>query len=305
MTFGFENDEASVKRLTQRSQQTLAGPAQVEGTGFITGRRVRLRFVPAPPGAGIAFVRTDVAGATRIPADVDVVTGTQRRTTLGTAPHQVGLVEHVLAALRGLNVDNCTVELDAPEPPGMDGSALDFCQAILAVGIVAQSAAVTIWTVAETLLVESGDATLAIHPAETPDLRVSYLLDYGQASPIVPQIATTVVTPASFVRETAPCRTFLLEEEAAMLRAQGIGSNTTPRDLLVFGPDGPRDNALRFGNEPARHKSLDIVGDLALLGVPLAGHVVGYRSGHPLNCALAQLLRQRMRPVLPQQRRAA
>ena len=123
----------------------------------------------------------------------------------------------------------------------------------------------------------SHGATLALHPSDEPTLKISYLLDYGLPSPIGRQAHTTVLTPESFLNELAGCRTFLLEPEAQELRRQGLGACTTPADLLVFGPRGPIHNALRFANEPARHKILDIVGDLSLLGCDLYGHLVAFR----------------------------
>lgn len=294
-----------MKRLTQRPQRTIAHPATVAGTGFITGKHVQLRFVPAPPFSGVVFVRTDLGRDAVIPARADLVTGTQRRTTIGHAPICVGLVEHVLASLAGLHIDNCTVELDAPEPPGLDGSAAGFVHALQGAGIVMQDQSRDVWTSTRTIIVSSPDATLALHPAERPVLRVSYLLDYGPLSPIVRQVYTEEISPASFVQNIAPCRTFLLEEEAEFLRKQGIGSNTKVTDLLVFGPRGPIDNTLRFGNEPARHKVLDILGDLSLFGHDLCGHLVAYRSGHPLNVEMASSLLSRLNQMVTKQRRAA
>jgi UDP-3-O-acyl-N-acetylglucosamine deacetylase len=133
-----------------------------------------------------------------------------------------------------------------------------------------------------------------LHPAAGPELTLSYFLDYGPRSPIARQVATHVLTPASFRQDLAGCRTFILESEAAELRRQGLGSRTTTADLLVFGPHGPINNQLRCANEPARHKVLDLVGDLALLGADLCGHVVAYRSGHPLNVELVRVLHQRL-----------
>ena len=115
-----------MRRLSERWQRTIGESAEVHGLGFLTGAMVRLRFLPAPPSTGVVFVRTDLRPRVRVPARVDMVTGTQRRTTLGHPPEQVGLVEHVLAALAGLRIDNCFVELNAPEPPGLDGSARRF-----------------------------------------------------------------------------------------------------------------------------------------------------------------------------------
>src|SRR5262249_28795455 len=136
--------------------------------------------------------------------------------------------------------------------------------------------------------------TLSIHPTDIDELRVSYLLDYGFDSPIIRQKHTTTLTPESFRRELAHCRTFVLDYEAEDLIAQGVGRHITPTDILVFGPDGPIDNKLRHGNEPARHKILDVIGDLALFGADLRGHVVACRSGHPLNVELVCSLAARL-----------
>ena len=294
-----------LQRVGSRLQRTLARPVELQGVGFVTGRHVRLRFRPAPASSGVVFARVDLGAQACIPAVLGEVTGTSRRTTLGHAPLQVGLVEHVLAALHGLRIDNCVVELDAPEPPGMDGSARSFVAAFQRAGIVVQAESRSICAVAKTVLVRTQDATLAIHPADRPELRVSYLLDYGPKSSIPWQMSTATITPTQFAHGIAECRTFLLEEEAYALRQQGIGARTAVTDLVVFGPHGPLQNTLRHANEPARHKILDIVGDLSLLGCDLHGHVVAYRSGHPLNIELARVLSQGAAQVLPRQRCAA
>jgi UDP-3-O-acyl-N-acetylglucosamine deacetylase len=242
-------------------------------------------------------VRADLPDKPRIAAHVAQVTGTQRRTTLGHLPVQVSLVEHVLAALSGLRIDNCLVELDAGEPPGLDGSALGFVQALATSGVQNQSAARTIWYTAEPITLRAGGATLTLHPpAPNTDgrLHLTYFLDYGPLAPIVRQVHTQALLPGTFVQDLAACRTFLLSSEAEELRRQGLGARTTTADLLVFGPRGPIDNRLRFGNEPARHKVLDMIGDLSLLGADLCGHVVAYRSGHPLNVELVRVLEQRL-----------
>jgi UDP-3-O-acyl N-acetylglucosamine deacetylase len=262
----------------------------VRGVGFLTGATVELSFHPAPEFTGVVFVRTDLHPRAIVPARIDQVTGTQRRTTLGRAPNQVGLVEHVLAALAGLRIDNCYVELNAPEPPGLDGSSQEFVALLQAAGIALQPTRRTVWTVDAPLLVAQGGATLALHPLPADELRVSYFLDYGLTSPIGRQSHTQVITPEWFASELAACRTFLLEAEAVELRRQGLGSKTTTADLLVFGPRGPIDNHLRHANEPARHKVLDLLGDLALFGHDLHGHVVAYRSGHPQNIELVRSL---------------
>lgn len=295
----------NVKRLSYRNQRTLARSTEVRGVGYITGKMVHVRFRPAPIGTGVIFVRVDLGPQACIPAHFDNVIGTHRRTTLGIGPMQVGLVEHVLAALGGLRIDNCYIELDAPEPPGLDGSALGFVEVLRDGGIINQKERRSIWAPDQTILVRQGDATLALHPPRNLELRASYLLDYGQQSPIHPQIFTCDVTPETFASAIAPCRTFLLEEEARQLKQQGLGARTEYKDLLVFGQRGPIDNRLRFANEPARHKVLDMLGDLFLLGHDVCGHLVAFRSGHPLNIELVRSLSKKMIQVLPRQRLAA
>lgn len=285
----FQKD-TDVKTTFHRYQQTIARTVEIEGIGFLTGADVRLRFVPAPAETGVVFVRTDLGRDAFIPARVDMVTGTERRTTLGNAPLTVGLVEHVLAALSGLQIDNCYVEVNAPEPPGLDGSAQGFVNVLKTAGIELQKAPRALMSVNSTVVIQHERATLALHPSEERGLRVSYMLDYGVFSPIVRQIHTEPISPQHFTNNLASCRTFLLEEEAHELRRRGLGKRTDVKDLLVFGSHGPIDNKLRFANEPARHKILDIVGDLSLLGYDLHGHVVAYRSGHPLNVELARSL---------------
>jgi UDP-3-O-acyl N-acetylglucosamine deacetylase len=289
-----------VNRVNFRNQRTIARAAEVVGIGYLTGQDVHLRFRPAPPSSGVVFVRTDLGPQARITACVHNVTGTNRRTTLGKPPVCVGLVEHVMAALSGLHIDNCVVEVDAPEPPGLDGSSDAFVRALTSAGVVMQAERRAIWAVDRPLVVAAGDATLALHPSSAPGLRVSYLLNYGLRSPIGQQTHTAEVNPATFARSIAPCRTFLLEEEAVALRQQGLGRRTQVSDLLVFGPRGPIANKLRFADEPARHKVLDILGDLALLGQDLSGHVVAYRSGHPLNVELVWALSERIGKTLCQ-----
>jgi len=283
-----------VIRITYRYQRTIARPAELTGVGFLTGASVTLRFHPAPPSTGVVFVRTDLKPPVQIPARIEQVTGTARRTTLGFAPAQVALVEHVLAALAGMRIDNCYVELNAPEPPGLDGSALRFVQALRQAGAVLQPARRPICHVEAPVVVTQNGATLALHPVAEDELKISYALDYGLNSPIDRQLYTQAVTPQNFLNEVACSRTFILESEAEELKRQGLGARTSAADLLVFGRRGPIDNRLRFANEPARHKVLDIIGDLSLFGRDLRGHLVAYRSGHPLNIELVRKLKERM-----------
>jgi UDP-3-O-acyl N-acetylglucosamine deacetylase len=295
----------NVKKRGDRSQRTIAQPVETQGIGILTGALVRICFRPAPPSAGVVFVRTDLRPAARIPARLDQVTGTQRRTTLGHSPRQVGMVEHVLAALAGLRIDNCEIEINAPDPPGLGGSSRQFVNLLVRAGSVLQPARRTIWSVEKTVVVAQDGATLALHPGEGDQLRASYLLDYGHHSPIGWQIHTQPITPESFVGQIADCRTFILESEAAELRRQGLGKGLTNSDLLVFGRKGPLDNRLHYANEPARHKILDLVGDFSLVGHDFVGHLVGYRSGHSLNIELGRVLCRQLAEALASQPIAA
>jgi UDP-3-O-[3-hydroxymyristoyl] N-acetylglucosamine deacetylase len=280
-----------VRKLGVRQQRTLRSPVSLQGAGLLSGRMVRLRFRPAPPNTGPVFIRTDLATPSYIPARASLVTDTHRRTTLGHLPNGVTLVEHVLSALAGMRIDNCYIELDGPEPPGLDGSSWRFVEVLRDAGAITQRATRGVWTVEESISVECGPVSISFHPAEHDELRISYQLDYGPDSPIDNQKHTQVITPESYARDLAPCRTFLLESEAVELHRAGVGLHLTPADVLVFGPSGrPIDNVLRFDNEPARHKVLDILGDVALFGRDLRGHIVAQRSGHPLNALLVQEL---------------
>ena len=287
-----------MKRIEYRCQQTIARPVELHGIGYLTGKNVHLRFRPAPASTGIVFVRADLGPQACVRAHVDSVTGTARRTTLGQAPIQVGLVEHVLAALSGLRIDNCYIDLDAPEPPGFDGSAQALVHVLRDAGSVMLPEKRPIVSIDRPIRFTTPDASISLHPAEGNELRVSYLLDYGKDSPIPWQMCTQEIVPGSFATQIAPCRTFVTETEAAALRQQGLGTRTTTSDLLIFGRKGPIDNRTRFCNEPARHKILDILGDLSLAGCDLRGHVVAYRSGHQHNVELARLVAQHVQSML-------
>lgn len=282
-----------VFKLSHRRQRTIARPAVVTGAGLLNGCDVLLRFRPASANTGLVFIRSDLPGRPPVPAEVHQVCGTSRRTTLGQGQRIVTLVEHVLAALAGLRIDNCLIEVDGPEPPGLDGSAAGFVEGLLDAGIEPQSIKKTVWSVDQPIAVQAGGATLSLHPANDDDLTISYMLNYGPNKPIDRQMHTQKIEPGEFAQEIASCRTFLLESEAQALRAAGLGIKTSTQQVLVFGPRGPIDNELRFANEPARHKILDLIGDLALCGLDIRGHIVAYRSGHPLNIELARTIAER------------
>ena len=271
--------------MTALCQRTLERPAEVSGIGFFTNTGTTCRMLPAAPDTGIVLVRADLPDAIEIPATIDYAVERHRRTALERHGASVELTEHLLAALAGLNIDNCRVELTGPEPPGGDGSARHFVDAILAAGIVSQDRPAHVCAITEPASVPLPNSTGGVSAIPVADgrLLLRYDLDYGPDSPVPPQSASFTVTPETFAAEIASARTFILESEVAVLRSHGYGWKITAADLLVFGTSGVVGNTLRFENECARHKLLDCLGDFALIGGRLAGRFHAARSGHAHN----------------------
>ncbi len=246
-------------------------------------------ILPAEEHEGIVFERTDLAGSPRIPAHINFLAAEDRRTKLVFGSASVEMTEHLLAACAGLQVDNCLIQINAPELPGCDGSALPYAEALLQAGILSQTAPRKCLQIQQSTPVEDAQAVLAVAPC-FEGLRLSYELDYGPESPIPAQSADFQITPEIFLKEIAPARTFVLEQEIAWLRSKGYGQKVTFQDLLVYGINGPVENPLRASNECARHKLLDCLGDLFLCGCDLTGHIRAARSGHRHNHLLAKTL---------------
>jgi UDP-3-O-[3-hydroxymyristoyl] N-acetylglucosamine deacetylase/3-hydroxyacyl-[acyl-carrier-protein] dehydratase len=273
-----------------RPQRTLAGIAEVRGVGFFRGADVSLRFHPGEPDTGIVFERCDLPDRPRVPALVANVVHTQRRTTIRRGGAAIEMIEHVMAALAGLQIDNCLVKIDASECPGCDGSSRVFVEALDRAGTIEQNCLRKALSVDHPLCVQDGDAILALYPDRSGRLTLTYHLDYGRNAIIPAQNFCIDLNPESFRDELAASRTFLLEAEAVALRTAGIGVRTTHADLLMFGKDGVIGNQLRYPDECVRHKILDMVGDLALLGLDLHAFVVAHRSGHHTNAMLGRKL---------------
>lgn len=263
---------------------------KVSGFGYWSGRDVTLEFRPAPPDTGVVFVRRDSPAPKAIPARVENRVEVPRRTNLVSGGAAVEMVEHVLAALAGMQIDNCEVWTDAAEMPGCDGSALAFVEALREAGTVRQGLPRPQLVVSETLRVGGEESWVEAQPTRGHGMSVKCHLNYAEAPIIGRQTVQLEITPQSFCRELASARTFLLKEEADWLRSQGLGLRATTKDLLVFDKEFPIDNEVRFENECVRHKALDLVGDLALAGCDLVGHFVAYRSGHRLNAELVRTL---------------
>lgn len=279
-----------------RPQQTLQGKCSVQGFGFWSGLDVTVEFRPAPPDHGVVFVRRDLPGLPRVAARIANRTDGPRRTTLSVDGTAVDMVEHVLAALAGLRVDNCLVYVDRAEMPGLDGSSRPFVEAILRAGLVRQAAFQPAIVIEKTIRVGDDKAWLLAEPA-AGGCQLTYELHYPDDPAIGEQACSARLEPAVFEHEIAAARTFVTQDEAELLRQQGLGRRVSFRDLLVFDSRGPVDNRLRYPNECARHKLLDMIGDFALAGCDLVGRITAHRSGHRLNAELVRTLLAHANPV--------
>ncbi len=266
-----------------RRQRTISLEAEIEGKGLFTGQSVHLHLKPAPVNTGVLFRRVDLGEEATVPATIEAVAKRFQRTTLAGGEVCVETAEHLLAALTGLGIDNLYVELDAPELPGGDGSAADYVRLLRQAGIVEQDQDRPVLRVTEPVTVQDGESVITALPGPEEELSLTYHLDYGPEGAIPPQIYSLKLTPETFMEELATTRTFILESEVEALRQRGYGPQASYEDLLVIGPEGPINNTYRFNDEPARHKILDLVGDLFLLNADLRGRIVAMRSGHVLN----------------------
>ena len=272
-------------------QTTLAAPVEASGIGLHTAVPVQIRLVPAPPDTGYVFIRTDLGGF-EIPASVEWVAHCSYATTLMRTGVMLSTVEHLLAALRGGGVDNVYIEVDNLEIPIMDGSAESFTNMIERAGVVEQPLARKALLVRETVLIEQGDRRIQIEPADSYE--IDCLIDF-QHPLIGTQHFRVDLTNGSFGREIAAARTFGFTEEIEALRRANLIRGGSLDNAIVLTQDGMlNETSLRFTDEFVRHKILDIIGDLALLGMPILGRVTAHKSGHILHAALmTKLLRQR------------
>lgn len=270
-------------------QQTIANSAQVSGPGLFSGEMCHITFHPAPSNHGIVFVRKDLGGA-RIPALVDHVVRRARRTTLKSGQASVNTCEHCLSAVAALKIDNLVIELDASELPGMDGSSRPFLDVLNDAGVKNCDQVRATMVVKQPVVVRQDDATIAAVPSDQPGLQLIYDLDYPD-TPIGRQLRSFHMENGNYAGEIAPARTYCLEFEAEAMREKGIGSHLSADDVLVIGDDGPLGtNRFRFEDEPVRHKIVDLIGDLALMGAPIQGKIIAFKSGHSLNHRLVREL---------------
>lgn len=281
-------------------QHTLAGPATLEGTSLHTGQKVTLTLKPEPEGHGFKFRRIDLPDQPFINADVDKVQTVERATTLAEGSVKVHTVEHVISALTGMGVDNALIEMDANEPPIGDGSSRPFVEMIRKAGIVAQPSPRRVWEIRETIHQETADGTLiTIVPCKTFKISVTNVGPDGRFT----QYFSSEITPEKYEKEIAPARTFVYYEDVKPLLEKGlIKGGSLESAVVIRGDEIMSKEPMRFNNEFARHKALDIIGDLMLSGVRIHGHVIAVKPGHGPNTKMAATLKaeyQRMRSMVP------
>jgi len=270
-----------------KKQKTIASQISLSGVGIHTGNKVKITFKPAEAFSGITFIRTDIPGAPRIKANVQSFLAAKfsRRSSIGNTELEVQTIEHLMASLSSLGIDNIDVEIDNNELPGLDGSAIKFIEALEKAQIVEQEQEEYIHVVKEPICVEDGASSITVVPAK--EFKISYTLNYDHPL-LESQFLEICVNAESFKNEIAPARTFCLESEASDLQNQGLGLGANYENTLVVGKTGVIKNKLRFKDEFVRHKILDLIGDLCLAGCPIRGHVIAIKSGHSLNLKIAQ-----------------
>jgi UDP-3-O-acyl N-acetylglucosamine deacetylase len=278
-----------------RNQNTIAQCVSLSGFGFWTGKDVTLQFRPAQPNSGLVFVRSDLPGQPRIPALVENRVEKPRQTSLACNDVQVDMVEHVLAALNGLRIDNCEIWTDQPEMPGFDGSSQVIVTALQESGIVAQPAKRPLRVVTRAFYVGSDHSHLVVTTNRRGMCEFCYTLIPEENYPLTRQRCEFELTPKNFCEELAETRTFITKREADALLAQGLCQRVTPKDVLVLTNAGPLENSFLLDDECARHKTLDMIGDFALLGCDLVGTIESFRGSHSLNAeCVRQLLDKTM-----------
>src|SRR6187551_2462110 len=273
-----------------KAQRTLRRSISCAGIGLHSGKKVTLSLKPAPADSGIRFRRCDLGGL-EVPATVKHVGGINYATGLARDAVRVDTVEHLLAALVSLGIDNAIVELNSPEVPIMDGSAAPFIYLIQEAGVKPLPAARRFMKILRPIALSHGDKRIALYPSD--HFKVTYSIAYDH--PLLRQQSRTIrVTEAVFIDDIAPARTFTFLKEVEQLRQHGLALGGSLENAVVIGDTGVLNNGLRFDDEFVRHKILDVIGDMALVGHPIIGHLVAHRGGHALHTAFAaQVLEER------------
>jgi len=274
-------------------QKTIRRETELEGIGLHTANRAKIKFKPAPVNSGINFIRVDLESKPRLRAEWSNVLEeslTMRRTSLGNGQVQIHTVEHIMAAICGLGIDNLDIEITNNEIPGFDGSAKVIVDALIEAGLKELEVGKSYFSLREPVFIQDENASIVALPSA--EFRISYTLSYEGLPLLRSGYLDYKYTPDYFQNEIAPARTFCLEEEADDLQGKGLGAGANYENTLVVGKKGVIKNKLRFEDEFVRHKILDLIGDLYLLGCPLKAHVIAIKSGHELNLRLLKKIRQ-------------
>jgi UDP-3-O-[3-hydroxymyristoyl] N-acetylglucosamine deacetylase/3-hydroxyacyl-[acyl-carrier-protein] dehydratase len=301
-----------------QKQQTIKRPVTLSGVGLHTGVKVNMTFVPAPINHGIIFQRTDLPGQPTVEADVDYVVDLSRGTTIEKNGARVNTVEHTLAALVGLQIDNILIQLDGPEPPIMDGSSKPFVDVLEDVGMEEQNALRNFYEIPHSIFYKDEENQIEIAALPLDDYRVTVMVDYN--SPVLGSQHASLTNISQFSKEIAACRTFCFLHELEMLHKQNLIKGGDLNNAIVVVDRVVKDDELeslaklfnkqkvevkkegilnnvelRYNNEPARHKLLDVIGDLALIGRPLKAQILAARPGHAANVAFAKKIKKLMK----------
>ncbi len=273
--------------MSNLKQQTIAAEFGFSGKGLHTGADTTLRVLPADPGSGFCLR----VGKEEIRITPCITDGSRHRTVVQYGKIEVHTIEHLLAALYGMGVDNAVIEVQGGEVPGLDGSSQQFAQKVREVGLAEQDADARVFNLDTSVSVAYKGASVTAFPSTDGRFRVTYILDYPESS-LAQGTVDMEITPEIMLDELSPCRTFVMKCHAEALLKAGLGQGASTENTLVLDGDRVVDNELRFSDECVRHKVMDVVGDLATVGRRLGVHVVAYKSGHALNLELARKLRQ-------------
>ena len=270
-----------------RFQRTIKNTIQCKGIGLHSGKQVSLVLRPAAPDTGVVFIRTDLGGV-QVAAVAANTAATSYATTLRANVASVQTVEHLLAALAGLGIDNVSVEIDADEVPIMDGSARVFARLIADAGVQAQAKLQPVLKVMKPIFVRDGNKQIAIWPSEKPS--ISYFIDFNHPM-LREQSLNYRVSEEGFIREIADARTFGFLSDVKTLQANGLAKGASMDNAVALGEDSVlNQEGLRYQDEFVRHKILDLIGDFSLAGMPIMGHIVAHKSGHGLNAQMVSKL---------------
>jgi UDP-3-O-[3-hydroxymyristoyl] N-acetylglucosamine deacetylase / 3-hydroxyacyl-[acyl-carrier-protein] dehydratase len=298
-------------------QKTIGSICELQGKGLHTGKEVQLRFLPGKPGQGIVFVRTDLKNNNTLQAIADYVTDTSRGTTISNGHVTVRTIEHMLAAITGLGIDNLSIEINCEETPINDGSAKGFIDVLNNAGIIEQDAFKKVYSINQFLEIYDHEKDVHISVEPCDELKISCTIDYK--SQIIPPQKVIMNNIGEFATQFAPARTFAFLHEIEPMLQHGLIKGGDLQNAIIFidhvisaeeqqrliryfnMPDikvlkeGILNNVeLKFENEPARHKLVDILGDLTLVGLPFTGHIIAHRPGHKTNTDFAKIVRKHL-----------